>query len=391
MTKKPKPRRAKGEGGITYDEARKLYVGSASYVDEQGKRHRPKVSARTKDALVEKLDALKASLRQGMPTTDKDRLTVVAFLQGWLEDVVRPSKAARTYASYEEIIRNYVAPGLRNTLLKDMTPKYAPRLQAHLNALYRRGLSPRTVRYARDVLRAALNQAMRWGLVSVNVATLVELPRQVKAQVHAFTQEEAMRFLGAVRGDRLEALYTVALTLGLRCGEAVGLRWEDVDLDRGILSVTGQIVRVPRGGGLIRTSAKTSGSHRTIMLPRSCIVALRRRRDSQLWERKLSGEEWRDTGYVFTTKHGGPFEPRNINKYLAHILKEAGLPHMGPHGLRHSAGSILHAQGETIKTISTLLGHSSTQITSDFYLHIPDQSKRTLADKIDLLYAGNDE
>lgn len=384
-------RRAKGEGGLRYDEARGLWIGSVSYLDDQGKRQRPKVTAKTKPACVEKLDALKVSLRQGMAPAPSDRLTLSEYLHQWLTDVVQPSKAPRTYRSYEEVLHNYIEPSMGRVPLKELTPRQAPKLQGLLNRLHKRGLSARTVRYSRDVLRAALNQAMRWGLVTSNVATLVEPPKQVKHSPVLFTHEEALRFLDAVRGDRLEALYTVALTLGLRCGEAVGLRWEDIDLDAGTLSITGQIVRVPKGGGRLRTDAKTSGSHRTLMLPRSCIAALQRRRDNQQWERRAARDDWQDTGYVFTTRNGGPFEPRAINRFLARILEKAGLPHMGPHGLRHSAGSILHAQGESLKTISTLLGHSSIRITADLYTHIGDQSKRELADRMDDIYGDSED
>lgn len=385
---RPKARRARGEGSLRYDEKRGLYVGSISYIDERGVRQRPKVTSRSKAKCVEKLDALKAEHRQGL-TSDipSGRLTVAAYLHQWLEDAVRPSTRPSTHASYAQIVRLYLEPAFGRVTLKELTPQ---RVQSLLNALSRRGLSPRTVTYTRAVLRRALNQALRWGLVPRNVAVLVEPPRQKRTERRVFTHEEAVVFLDAVRGDRLEALYTVALTLGLRRGEAVGLLWSDVDFEHGLLTITGQLVRVLGRGGLIRENAKTSGSHRVLVLPKSCITALERRREMQHEERLAHGVTWKDTGYVFTTSLGTPFEPRNVNRYFERILQRAGLDHITVHGLRHSAATILQAQGESLFDISKLLGHSSIVITGNLYTQVTDPAKRRMADRMDSIY-GQDE
>ncbi len=141
----------------------------------------------------------------------------------------------------------------------------------------------------------------------------------------------------------------------------------------------------------MRGEAKTSGSHRTIALPRACVAALIRRVERQQEERQAYGPSWVYTGYVFTTKGGTPFEPRNVSKYFERVLEDAGLPHITVHSLRHSAATILQAQGESLLDISRLLGHSSIRITSDLYTQTTDPSKRRMASRMDDIYGHHDE
>lgn len=152
------------------------------------------------------------------------------FLDQWLEEVVRPSVRPWTYVAYEVHVRLHIKPVLGSIKLEDLTPMH---VQRWMNRKSADGLSPKSVRYMRGTLRAALNQAVRWELVSRNVATMVEPPRSKRYVIHPLSSDEARQFLAAIRGDRLEALYTVALALGLRQGEALGLRWQDLDLDEG--------------------------------------------------------------------------------------------------------------------------------------------------------------
>src|SRR5262249_51095981 len=197
-------------------------------------------------------------------------------------------------------------------------------VQALMNRKREAGLSAKTVQYMRGVLRSALNRALRWGLVPRNVADLVDGPKVERYEIRPFMLAEARAFLDTVRGNRLEALYSVALTMGLRQGEALGLRWEDVDLDAGTLQVRRQLQRV--GGQLQPVAVKTARSRRTLAMPPSIVGALREHRRRQVQDRLLAGSRWRETGYVFTTSIGTPLEARNVVRSFKATLVRAGLP-----------------------------------------------------------------
>lgn len=194
----------------------------------------------------------------------------------------------------------------------------------------------------------------------------------------SLTPVEAKALLGAARGDRLEALYVTMLSLGLRRGEALGLAWEDVDLDKGILRVR-QAVKL-EGGRLVIGEVKTAGSRRSLNLPGRLVEVLRAHRLRQLEERLAAGERWHHQGLVFTTTVGTPIDPHNRRRSFVSLCKRAGLGHWHPHELRHSAASIMLAQGVPLEVVSDVLGHSSIRITKDVYGHVMEPQKRQAAD-----------
>jgi integrase len=204
------------------------------------------------------------------------------------------------------------------------------------------------------VLRSALNRAIEWHLVKRNVAVRVRLPRVRKAKIRPLTGVEAKKLLEAVTGDRLEALYSVALSLGLRGGEMLGLRWEDVDLASGRLRVERALQELAEG--LVLGIPKTEESRRALVLPPFAIAALRAHRVRQIQERLVAGSRWKDGDLVFTTTIGTPIHPRNLRKHLRDALEAATLPRVRFHDLRHTAGSLLAAQGVTPRVIMEILG-----------------------------------
>ena len=242
-------------------------------------------------------------------------------------------------------------------------------------------------RGAREVLRTALNQAVRWELVSRNVAALTDAPRHRTREIEPLTPTQASTLLSAVAGHRLEGLITVAVGLGLRQGEALGLRWEHVDLDTGVLSVRQTLERSgrnPRFG-----EPKTTRSRRTITMPRIVADALRRHRTGQLEERLAAGGRWRDSGLVFTTTIGTPLDKSTVHKAFKRILSAAGLPDIRYHDLRHTAATLLLAQGVDPRTIMETLGHSQISLTLNTYAHVMPALQRQAASKMDeILSAG---
>lgn len=270
---------------------------------------------------------------------------------------------------------------LQNDLLK------TPRLPK--NRVGAGHLSPATVLDTRRVLSRALGQAVKWGMIARNPVQLVDPPGVQRPEMQPLDQEQARTLLEALRGNRLEALYAVALALGLRKGEALGLKWGDVDLVEGTITVRRAVYRA--GGKLQLMDVKTKKSRRTVALPLVATRALQLHRKRQDTERDTAANLWHDDGLVFTTAFGTPLEPRNINRHFAGVLKAAGLPHQRFHDLRHACASLLLAQGLDLKVVQEVLGHSSITITADLYAHVLMGLKRKAASSMDAVFAAEEE
>ena len=238
------------------------------------------------------------------------------------------------------------------------------------------------------VLRIALDQAMKWTLIARNVASLVVPPHVEQHDARAFTPEEARQFLSAVHGDRLEALFSVALALGLRQGEALGLRWSAVDLENGELHVRTALQRIE--GKLTVVPPKTKQSKRKITLPAVSVAVLRAHRIRQMEEQLLAGSQWEDHDLVFANTIGKPLKKANIGKRLKDLLAKAGLPPMRFHDLRHCCASLLLAQNVHPKVVQEILGHTQIATTLDLYSHVLPHVRRETADLMDRMLAAND-
>lgn len=300
------------------------------------------------------------------------------FLERWLEDVAKPSVRPSTFDSYYDLLRIHLIPELGRHRLAQLTPQHVQEMMGRKLAA---GLSPRRVQYMRAVLRRALNQALRWGLVARNVATLVDAPRVIYPKVRPLTPQEARALLDAANGDRLEALYSVALAVGLRQGEALGLRWRDVDLDTGILRVSFALQRID--GQFQFVEPKTEASRRTIRLPQVAVAALRAHRVRQLEEQLKAGPKWQDRGLVFTTSVGAPLDGSSVTHRFQAMLERSGLPHMRFHDLRHACASLLLAQGVPMRMIMEILGHSQISLTMNLYSHVLPSMSEDAAGRMD--------
>jgi integrase len=331
-------RRGHGEGSIYQRTSDGRWIASVDLGCVNGKRRRKTLSARSRKEVAEKLKKVLREQQQGLPI-HADRQTVGQYLDTWLTEVIKSSVRPKTYRSYEGIVRIHLSPVLGRFQLAKLTPQHVQQL---LNAKRAAGLAPRSVQYLRDVLRNALGQAMKWGLVTRNVATLVEPPRVPHHEMRFLSPDQARALLAAACGERLEALYKVALALGLRQGESLGLRWEDVDFAAGTLRVRYALQRVD--GTLQLVEPKTSQSRRTLIMPATVATALEAHRDHQALDRAAAGDRWVETGMVFTTTKGTPLDARNVTGWFKKLLATAGLPDMRWHDLRHSCASLLLAQ-----------------------------------------------
>ena len=370
-------RRGHGEGSIYQRESDGKWVASITLERVAGKRVRKTFYADTRRDVKDKLTRALHDQQRGLPIST-DRQTVAQFLARWLTETAKPSVRPKTYTSYEQIVRLHLTPELGAIRLEKLTPQD---VQRFMNRKLAANLSPRTVDICRCVLRQALNHALRWGIVSRNVAALVNPPKQ-KREIHRFlTPDEARGFLDVVRGERLEALFTVAVAVGLRQGEALGLRWRDVDLDSGTLTVRHGLQRID--GTLQIVEPKTALSRRTIALPAIALRALKDHRRRQLEERLLAGPLWVDGDFVFASHTGTPLDARNVVRHFHTLRERAGLKWLRFHDLRHAFGSLLAAQGVHPRVAMELMGHSQLSVTMQIYTHVAPELAREAALSID--------
>ena len=263
-------------------------------------------------------------------------------------------------------MRLHAIPAFGEVRLEDVLPRDLERLYA---TELQDGVAPISVVHLHNTLHRALSHAQRRGVVATNVAKLVDPPRPQRHEMHALSPEEARRFLEVVRGDRLEALYVLAITTGMRQGELLALRWRDVDVTGPSLHVTSSLQYV-KGHGLRLSSPKTRRSRRQVMLSKVSVEALTRRRKAQQQERVRQGEMWQDADFVFTSRNGQPIYATNVvNRSFPKLLAAARVPRIRFHDLRHTAATLLLGQGVHPKIVSEMLGHTSIGITLDLYSH----------------------
>lgn len=338
----------------------------------------------TRDEVVRKLRAAQVQVDRGVPMPN-ERQTVAQYLERWLRDSVQLRVAPRTYTSYAMHVRLHIVPAIGTIPLAKLQPGHVQKL---LNDKLKGGLSPATVNRIRSTLRAALNQACKWGEVSRNVATLVDLPKEERPEIEPLTPQEARAFLVHVHDHRWEALFVVALATGLRQGELLGLVWNDIDLDVGKLTVRASLQRI--NGALQRVSPKTAQSRRTIVLAETAIAALRTQRAQQKRARLKAGEQWQENSYVFTTRIGTPLDGAEVTRGFQEILAEAGLPRKRFHDLRHSCATFLLAQGVSHRDIMAILGHSGITVTMNTYAHVLPETQRDAARRMDAVLRGDE-
>jgi len=342
-----------------------------------GSRRRKWFYGATREEVHRKLTtAIHAANTTGL--ADAHGLTVGAFLKQWLSEVAQPSVRPWTYHGYEVHVRLHINPVLGTIPLERLEPLH---VQSLINRKLKDGLSPKTVRYIRGTLRTALNQAVRWGLVARNAAALVDGPRVPSFEIQPFSPEEARRFLTAAKNHRLEALYSVALTLGLRQGEALGLRWQDVDLQMGYLRVARQLQRF--NGVFELVEPKTTRSRRTIVMPPSVTRVLAQHRSRQDQERDAAGPAWKEGGLVFTRPDGYPLDGTVVTHQFHRFLEQAQLPQRRFHDLRHSCATLLLAQGVSPRVVMEILGHSQIALTMNTYTHVVSDLRRDAAARME--------
>jgi integrase len=366
-------KRGNGEGGITRHKKSGLYMARYTVQTATGPK-RKTVYGKTRAEAAEKLTKAMADRDGGLIFEGENR-TLSAFLDSWLNGPAKGSVKPSTFESYERMIRNHIEPALGHRKLKALAPDHVQYFyQSKLDA----GLAPGTVRLMHGILHQALEQAVRWGTVPRNVCKATTPPRPNSEEIKPLDAEQAKRILEAASGDRFEALYVLAVTAGLRIGELLGLKWEDLDIDAGTLRV--RRTRSQARTGPAFTTPK-NGRGRSIRLTQRAAEALKAHKAAQNAERLKAGSLWQDNGLVFCTHAGKPLDFRNLaTTSFKPLLKKAGLPDIRFHDLRHTCATLLLSRGHHPKLVQELLGHASVAMTLDRYRHVlPGMGDQTAA------------
>lgn len=321
---------------------------------------------------------------------DATKMTTGEYLVYWLDTYVAHNVKATTLTGYRVCVKHRIVPALGSTPLVKLT---VAQLQGFYMGLLtakradgRPGtLSPRTVRLTHTVLREALQHAVEWGMIVRNVADATKPPRAVRPQVQVWDSDEVGQFLQAAATEEHNPLWLVAVMTGMRRGELLGLRWQDVDLTAGVLHVR-HTLTVAKGIRAL-TPPKTKSGRRTIPLPPSCLAALKAHRKVQAAAR-LAALEWADRDAVFTASNGGWLDPGNLSRAYDRLVVAAKVKRIRFHDLRHTSATLLLKQGVNPKVVSERLGHATISITLDTYSHVLPSMQREAADALETALFG---
>ena len=369
------PKRGNGEGSISKRSGggwmAQYYVLSGT-----GGRERRTLYAKTRTEAARKLARAIGERDTGF-VVDAGRLTMGDYLERWLEDSVKGTVRTSTYEAYRYMVEPHLVPFLGALKLRDINP-------VHVRALYREkleaGLSAATVRKMHAVLSKAMKQAVMDGLVHRNVCDSVRPPRLARKEIRPLDPEQAGALLRAAASDRLEALYVLAVHTGMREGELLGLKWEDVSLDgeEPVLRLRRALVR--EAGKVALGELKTPKSRRQVRLTRAAAGALRDHLAHQMEEIERAGPSYRAGGLVFATESGSPINPSNLrNRSFKPLLRRAGLAGICFHDLRHTCATLLLTRNVHPKLVQELLGHATISMTLDTYSHfLPSMGDQTV-------------
>lgn len=376
-------KRANGEGSI-YQRSDGKWVGSVS-VNVEGKVKRKVFYGKTKTEVREKLQDALAEKKQGSLTLSVQQ-TVGEYLDHWLENIIKHTIRPRSYERYEAIVRLHLAPNIGKTKLQALNPQHLQKLYAKkLNE----GLSSTTVNAIHGMLHKALDDAVKTGLLARNVCDSVSPPRKLHNEIKPLNPVQIRKLLEAAKGHPNEALFVLALATGMRRGELLALKWQDVDFTNNTLQVRRTLSRLPtqmgreRGELYVESEPKTKKSKRSIVIADFAIEALKKHRLRQEEAKKQAEDLWEDCDYVFCTPFGSHLDPgHDALEGLKVLLKKAGLPEIRFHDLRHSAATLLLSKGVHPKIVQEILGHSEISMTMDIYSHVLPTMQKEAMEKL---------
>ena len=356
------------KGHVYFDERAGFWVGTVELERGlDGKRRKKRVRAKTEKEAKLRLRRVNEALAEGRNVVST-RGSTKAWLEWWSSGPLLREVQASTAVDYQNVLRYYVIPHIGAVPLDKLSPLHVENM---MQKLEEQGLAPRTVARARTTLRRALGQAQKYGRVERNVAAFIDPPRQGEAKTSdALSAPEADAVMQAANGDRLEALAVLVLMVGLRKGEALALRWDDIDLKAGTLKVR---------------ESKTKSGIRTVALPSKVVAALREHGKRQRRER-VAATFWGDPELVFTSAVGTELDGRNVLRWWHDLTIRAGVGRRRFHASRHTAATLMLNAGVPLEVVSATLGHAGLAITSDIYAKVGPKLQRQAADAMDELF-----
>lgn len=374
-------KRGNGEGSIYQRKSDAKWVGSITLEN----RKRKVFYGDTRKEVQEKMKVALREQQQGTLVTARQQ-TLKQYLEDWLENTHKQNIRPRSFERYEEIVRLHIVPAIGNVPLQKLTPQ---RLQKLYSDKLKEGYSSVTVIAIHNLLHKALDYAVRWELVAQNVCNKVSPPRRVRPEMKSLTPEQVQQLLDAARGHPQEALFILALSTGMRRGELLGLKWQDINFAEGTLQIRRVLSRVPTkmvkelGQSYIEAEPKTEKSRRGIALTDLALEALKDHRKRQSEMKEKAGDAWEEHDYVFCNPIGQHLHPgHDALEQLKVLLKKAGLPDIRFHDLRHSAATMLLSMGIHPKVVQELLGHSQISMTMDIYSHVLPTMQREAISKL---------
>jgi len=320
---------------------------------------------------------------------DLKHTTVAELLATWLNakaGIVSPN----SLKDYEITIRRHVIPALGNVKVQRLTPA---QVQTQVTMWRDAGLQPRTIARCHSVLNQALMQAAEWGIVSRNVCTLVKRPAIAKRPASVWNREEWRAFLEQAKGDAIAPLWYFLAVEGMRRGEALGVRWSDVNWERSTVHIAQSVIpdKSDRGAAIIRTRTKTAAGSRSVRLTAETLAILEGHRDRQRFQRQTAGNVWKDNDLVVCTSTGTPINPNNVTRSYGRLVMLAGVPRIRVHDMRHTAATMLLRASVPAKIVSERLGHATIAITLDTYSHVLPDMQGVAAEAMSRLMAAKEE
>ncbi len=381
-------KRGNNEGSIYKDKTRNRWIGQYTVNTLEGKK-RKSLYGSTRAEVRDKLTAI-LNETNNMEVFDDTKITVQDWIVIWLEDYKKLSLKRTSLDNYYPDFNTHIKNSyIGKTQLKKVN---ATQLQKFINEKSKNGradgsggLSRSSVKHIFNVLYGSFEQAIRNNMISVNPCKAIILPKKEKKEVLYFTPEQANQFLEFTKDSKYYPLYALELVTGLRLGEIIALRWENVDLDKKQLDVKLNAVIVSKheqpDEGVIHSevilqSPKTLNSIRTLFIEEPIITILRDLREKQIRLNKELGDAYIDSGFVFTNNYGKMMHPRSIQDHFKRSIKKAGLPNLHFHCLRHTAATLMLHNGVDIKTVQKVLGHEDIQTTLDIYTHVLESMKQ---------------
>ena len=397
MAKKSNTRGANGDGTIR-KRSDGRWEGRYTYIIDPGtgKQIQKSVYGKTQNEVRKKLKEITLDIDQGV-FTEPSKLTVGAWLDIWIKEYnsdVKPS----TLEQYKYQIRVHLKPGLGVVKLSSLT---APMIQSLYNRLgrpfklkqkdskgksvvrERPGLSPKSIKNMHSVLHSALDKALKLGYIPVNVCNAVTLPKIQRAEMHPVTGDALTKLLKTIKGKRYEDIIYITIFTGLRQGEALGLTWDCINFNTGIVTVYRQLLRGRAPGSDYKFAPLKNEKTRSFMVPKDILNRFRTIQTEQNIARLKAGEKWsNEENYVFTDELGQHLSKYTVYNNFKFYAAEAGIPATRFHDLRHSYATIALEQGTNIKTVSSNLGHATVAFTLDVYGHVDEQMQKDSASRM---------